>query len=183
MTLIDNQQQPDTTDNGLAAVAAATAAAIADDPDAGRIQPRVSTSLVAGTATEVLVRTGGHTFTIDEPPALGGTQKGANPVEHLLAALGSCHVITYQVWAAKLGIRVDQIDVDLVGDLDVRGFFGLDPDVRPGFESVDVAVRLTGPESPERYEELNRHVTRHCPVLDACGNPVPVRATFVTSGG
>ncbi|MHB1740569.1 MAG: OsmC family protein [Actinomycetes bacterium] len=93
---------------------------------------------------------------MDEPPALGGGDQGANPVEHLLAALGSCQVITYQLWAARLGVRVDEVVVDLRGELDLHGFFGLDAAVRPGYQSIDVEVRVRGPEARERYEELAR---------------------------
>ena len=157
-----------------------TDTAVADDAasDNLRIRPHVRATLVTGTAMQVSVQAGPHAFTIDEPEALGGTNIGANPVEHLLAALGSCPVITYQVWAEKLGIKVDEIEVALRGDLDLRGFFGLDPDVRPGFEGIEFDVRFTGPETDERYEELNQAVQRHCPVLDNVGQPVPVTSTF-----
>ena len=62
----------------------------------------ILTSSVQGrlvTGTEVAITARQHEFTIDEPDALGGTDKGANPIEHLLAALASCTVISYQVWA------------------------------------------------------------------------------------
>lgn len=144
------------------------------------IRPVVRTTLVTGTATEVTVQAGAHRYTIDEPAGLGGTDKGANPVEHLLGALGACQVITFQVWADKLGIAVEEIDIALTGELDLRGFFGIDPGVRPGFSSIDVAVQISGPETQERYEELVETVERHCPVLDSLGNQVPVRATYAT---
>ncbi|WP_137120843.1 OsmC family protein [Segeticoccus rhizosphaerae] len=145
------------------------------------IHPEVLASHVSGTPTEVSVRAGRHAFTIDEPSTLGGTDLGANPVEHLLAALGSCQVITFQVWAAQLGITVDDVDVTLTGELDLRGFLGLDDEVRPGFSSVDVSVQLTGPESPERYQELIDAVEKHCPVLDSLAGTVPVRSTYATA--
>lgn len=144
------------------------------------IRPEVRTTLVTGTATEVSVQAGAHRFTIDEPAGLGGTDKGANPVEHLLGALGACQVITFQVWADKLGIAVEGIDIELTGELDLRGFFGIDPNVRPGFTSIDVAVQISGPDTEERYQELVDAVERHCPVLDSLGNHVAVRATFAT---
>lgn len=144
------------------------------------IRPEVRTTLVTGTATEVTVQAGAHRYTIDEPAGLGGTDKGANPVEHLLGALGACQVITFQVWADKLGISVEEIDIALTGELDLRGFFGVDPGVRPGFSSIDVAVQISGSETEERYEELVEAVERHCPVLDSLGNQVPVRATYAT---
>lgn len=145
------------------------------------ISPEVRTSLVVGTATQVSVHAGKHTFTIDEPADLGGADTGANPVEHLLAALGSCQVISYQVWADKLGLRLDEVDITVAGDLDLRGFFGLDADVRPGFNSIQVEVRLSGPELADRYAELVREVERHCPVLDNLSAPVPVTTTIITN--
>jgi uncharacterized OsmC-like protein len=145
------------------------------------IRPEVRTTLVAGTATEVRVQASSHAFTIDEPEALGGTDKGANPVEHLLAALGACHVITFQVWAEKLGIQLDEVDIALSGEIDLRGFFGLAEGVRPGFQSIHVSVQLSGPEAPERYDELTQAVEEHCPVLDGLGNPVPVRTTYAVA--
>ena len=150
--------------------------------EAQPIHPQVTATLVPGTATQVSVRAGDHSFTVDEPESLGGTDVGANPVEHLLAALGSCQVISYQVWAEKLGLRLDEVDVSLGGDLDLRGFFGLNPDVRPGFASIDAQVRLAGPESAERYAELYEAVEQHCPVLDNLGNAVPVTTTITTTG-
>lgn len=142
------------------------------------IEPEARTTLVTGTATEVRVQAGAHTFTIDEPASLGGTDLGATPVEHLLAALGSCQVITFQVWAQQLDITLDRVDIALTGRIDLRGFFGLAEGVRPGFESIDVSVQLSGPESPERYDELAKAVEEHCPVLDGLANTLPVRTTY-----
>ena len=40
-----------------------------------------------------------HTITVDEPESLGGTDKGPNPVELLLDALGSCQAIAINAFA------------------------------------------------------------------------------------
>lgn len=147
-----------------------------ESTDAQLLRPQVRTTLVSG--TEVRVQSGVHAFTIDEPAQLGGTDKGANPVEHLLAALGACQVITFQVWAGKLGIAVEDIDITLSGEIDLRGFFGLAEGVRPGFSSIEVAVKLSGPETEERYQALIEAVEKHCPVLDGLSTPVPVSAAY-----
>src|SRR5699024_8235958 len=120
----------------------------------------------AGTNTQVEITAGKHEFTIDEPPALGGENVGANPVEHLLAALASCQVITVKVWAAKLGLAVDDVRVELAGPIDLRGFFGVAGDVRAGFGQIEVTTRILGPEPSDAYDELIRKVEEHCPVLD-----------------
>jgi hypothetical protein len=68
---------------------------------------------------------------------------GAVPVEYALAALLSCQVVSYRFWAAALDIPLDEVHVDIEGDLDVRGFLGLDAAVRPGLTGVRL-VAWTG---------------------------------------
>lgn len=126
------------------------------------------------------IRTGAHTFKVDEPPALGGEDVAANPVQYALASLGSCQAITYRFWAAQLGISFDKLTVRVEGDLGIRGFFGFDDTVRPGFTTVRVEVTVGGSESAERYAELAAAVDEHCPVLDLFKNPVPVTRVIAT---
>lgn len=146
------------------------------------LQSVVHAALQPGTATEVTITAREHTFTIDEPADLGGTDRGANPVEHLLAALASCTVITYTVWAEKLGLRLEGVEVDVDGTIDLRGFLGLDVEVRAGFQGINLGVRLTGPESAEDYRRLEKAVGAHCPVGDNLTAGVPLR-THVTLAG
>ncbi|RDB47157.1 OsmC family protein [Tsukamurella tyrosinosolvens] len=119
-----------------------------------------------------------HTLVVDEPPTLGGDDTAINPVEAYLGALLSCQVVTYRFYADKLGITIDELKLSAEGDLDVRGFFGLDETVRPGFTAVRVIVDITGPDSAERYRELTDTVDAHCPVLDLTQNPTPVTTTL-----
>ena len=148
------------------------------DDDAANAQAVFSAQGTLVGITEVDIRTGTHTFKVDEPPALGGADAAANPVQYALASLGSCQAITYRFWAEQLGIPFDSLTVRLEGDLDIRGFFGFDDTVRPGFTAIRVDVRVSGPESAERYAELAAAVDAHCPVLDLFANPVPVTRTI-----
>ncbi|MGD9531834.1 OsmC family protein [Pseudonocardia sp.] len=157
----------------------ATAAAVADDPD--QAHAVFHATGIGGEGVRTHVRLGRHDLLIDEPPVLGGEDAAANPVEHALAALLSCQVVTYRFWADKLGIPLDGLAFEVDGDLDVRGFFGFDEAVRPGFGEVRVAVTLTGPAEQERYDELQRVVDEHCPVLDLFRNPTRVVTTRVTA--
>jgi uncharacterized OsmC-like protein len=162
----------------LTEVIQATKSAVAADPKNAHAVFSSSHDLVGVTETASLVGSG-HRFTVDEPGSLGGGNAGPNPVEFALAALGSCQAITYRFWAAHLGITLDAVHVDVEGDLDVNGFFGIDDSVRAGFGAVRVQVRLSGPETPERYRELAEAVDAHCPVLDLFSNPVPVQRELV----
>src|SRR5262245_23991907 len=150
-----------------------TKTALSSDPAKAQAKFEAHHDLVG--PCEVTVRVGsGHRFTVDEPEALGGNNAAANPVEYALAALGSCQAITYRVWAAQLGVKLDKVEISIDGDIDLRGFFGIDERVRAGFNSVRINVSLGGPEPAGRYEELAAAVDDHCPVLDLFRNPVPV---------
>lgn len=167
-------------DQNLRAIVSATGSAVADDASLASVQFRASGSATGSVATDV--RTRQHTFVVDEPASLGGDDSSTNPVEYALGAFIGCQVVTYRFWAAQLGIQLDHVEIDAVGDLDVRGFFGLDEGVRAGFSEIRLDVRLSGPETDERYAELQRVVDAHCPVLDLVANPTPVRTTLVTTG-
>ena len=159
-------------DADLRAIVDSTAAAVADDPDKALAVFKADGEGADGVRTEL--RIGRHQVTIDEPPALGGQDAAINPVESALAALVSCQVVTYRFWAAKLGIPVDDVKVETEGDLDVRGFFGFDDAVRPGFGEVRLVVSLSGPADAAEYTRLKETVDEHCPVLDLFRNPTPV---------
>lgn len=161
----------------LADLVAATGRALAD-PDRGRLVFRADGRATTGVASTVTV--GRHTVTADEPPSLGGADAAPSPVHAALAALLSCQVVTYRVWAAKLGIALDEVHLAVEGDLDVRGFLGFDDAVRPGPGAIRVAVRLTGPEPAETYARLQAVVDEHCPVLDLFTRPTPVTTTLTT---
>jgi uncharacterized OsmC-like protein len=162
----------------LSTLIADTRKAVAEDPANAQAVFAAQGTLVG--ITEVDVRTGAHTFTVDEPPALGGADAAANPVQYALASLGSCQAITYRFWAEQLGISFDTLSVRVEGDLDIRGFFGFDDTVRPGFSAIRVEVTVQGPESPVRYRELADAVDVHCPVLDLFKNPVPVTRSLAS---
>jgi uncharacterized OsmC-like protein len=157
-----------------------TRKAISDDPASAQAGFTAQGTLVG--VAEVDIQTGAHTFKVDEPPALGGADAAANPVQYALASLGSCQAITYRFWAAQLGVELDSLTVRVAGDLDLRGFFGVDDTVRPGFTAVRVEVSVTGPESEERYAELAAAVDAHCPVLDLFQRPVgPMKLVGVSA--
>ena len=156
----------------LKAILDHTASAIASDPGLAAVRLNAACELTG--VTEVYVRLGNQVIKADQPPALGGQDAGPKPVEFALAALGSCQAMTYRFWSEKLGIRIDDIKVDIEGDLDVQGILGLRDGVRPGFAGVNVKVHISGPEPRQRYEQLHQAVNSHCPVLDIFTAPVPV---------
>ena len=52
-------------------------------------------------------------LTVDEPPTLGGSDAGPNPVELILAGLATCQEITYRAYATALGVPLDSVSASL----------------------------------------------------------------------
>ena len=73
------------------------------------------------------------TIDIDEPYELGGSNRHANPQEHLLAALNACMMVGYVAQCSLRGITLEKLEIESEGDIDLRGFLGLDPAVSPGY--------------------------------------------------
>ena len=127
---------------------------------------------VQGLQSETKIRN--FTITVDEPESLGGTDTGPNPVELILGALASCQEITYRAFAEAMEIPLDNVSVRIEGDLDLRGFFAVNDNVRAGFQDIRGIVELDSSASEEQLAQLKQIVDAHCPVLDILRKPVPV---------
>ena len=149
-----------------------TSAGLRQTPENATAVFSAQTRQVDGFRSEVALRQ--FNLTVDEPETLGGTDRGPTPVELLLAALGSCQEITYRLYADALGIPLTGVSVRLTGNLDLRGFFAVDPEVRPGYQSIAATVVLDSPASDADLARLKEIVDRHCPVLDILASPTPV---------
>jgi len=91
----------------------------------------------------------------DEPPILAGNDTGANPVEHLLNALAACVTTSMVAHAAVRGIHIEALESELEGDIDLRGFLGLDESVPKGFTEIRVNFRVqTDIDNLERLQRL-----------------------------
>lgn len=91
----------------------------------------------------------------DEPAVLAGGDEGANPVEHLLHALASCVTTSMVAHAAVRGIHVEEVESEIEGDIDLRGFLGLAEDVPKGYTDIRVKFKVKAdPKDMRRLEEL-----------------------------
>jgi len=57
--------------------------------------------------------------------------------------------------AAVRGIKLEEVESELEGDLDLRGFFGISDEVRPGYQEIRVNFKVkTDAENLETLKEL-----------------------------
>ena len=158
-----------------------TVAGIQQNPLMSRVVFEAETALVEGVRCTGKVRNFAPII-VDEPPELGGQDKGANPVELLLVALGSCQEIMYAAMASMMGIKLDECKVNLKGSLDLKGLFGMDPAIPPGYQKITYETILTSSAPEEELRKLIEAVESHCPVLDTLVRPVEVSGKVTING-
>ncbi|CAI8724751.1 OsmC family protein [Pseudomonas sp. PDM03] len=96
----------------------------------------------------------------DEPLELLGENTAPNPQELLMAALNACLSVGYAVNASVMGITIHSLEIETDGELDLRGFLGLDENVNPGYDEVSFVVRIHTDAPTEKVEELHRVATK-----------------------
>jgi uncharacterized OsmC-like protein len=111
----------------------------------------------------------------DEPPCLAGRDLGANPVEYLLRALAGCMMTTVVYHAALRGIHIEEMEMDLEGNIDLQGFLGLSKEVRNGFQSIRVNFRV---KTDETNLDRLKALSKLSPVYDVTTNGTNVEIHF-----
>lgn len=130
-----------------------TVSAIQADPELGKSRFRATNRWLNGNhnrstvhgfygAKQEMAHKQVFTMDADEPAILAGNDDGANPVEHLLHALASCLTTSIVAHAAVRGIKIDELESELEGDIDLNGFLGLDENVAKGYTEIRVRFRV-----------------------------------------
>ena len=145
---------------------------VKEDSEKGQTKWNAVTTWKGGFNCESQIR--GHTIYMNEPDALGGTDTAPNMVETVLAAYGSCLTVGYTMNAALRGIKIKDLKVELEGDLDLAGFFGLSDEVPAGFSDIRAIVHLDADASPEDIQALHDHVLKTSPVGCILTKPLSV---------
>jgi uncharacterized OsmC-like protein len=118
-------------------------------------------------------------FDIDEPLELGGSNRFANRQEHLLAALNACMMVGYVAQCAVRGITLEKLEIETQGDIDLRGFLGIDSAVPPGYDHLSYVVRIKGNGTKEQFAEIHKAVMATSPNFHNVSRPVDLKPTLV----
>ena len=164
--------------NGVNAAAVGSFAQKLQDaapPDGTRFEASVHWQ--GGFRNEIRVRDLAPTYA-DEPEILGGTNTASNPVEQILGALGSCLAIGYTAGAVARGITIDDLRIELAGNVDLPVFFGLKAG-HAGFERVEAHVHLKSDAPAEAIAALHDDVFRTSPVGNTLERPAALSVQLV----
>ena len=166
-------------------------AACTANPAHAQTRWAVTTRWKGGTVTETAVdhyefagRRVDKDFVIrtDEPCELGGTNTLPNPQETLMAALNACMTVGYAAVATVMGVRLEKIEIHTTGDIDLRGFLGIDETVKPGYDSIKYTVHLKGDGTPEQFAKMHEIVCRTSPNRFNIANAIRLDAELVVEG-
>lgn len=137
-------------------------------PSLGRKTVATRVRVVDGLRCEV--EEGRWTLTADASERSGGTGAGPDPGALGRAALGSCLAIGYAMWAARLRVPVQAIQVELSSDFDARGQYGM-AGIRPGHSEIRYHVTLTSAASRQDLQRVVDRADAASMVLDVFSNP------------
>ena len=145
---------------------------IQEEPDVADTKWSAHVKWKGGFRSEATVRDFGPIVS-DEPPGLGGTNEGPNPVEQVLAALGNCLAVGYAANATAAGIEIKDLSIDLEGDIDLHTFLGL-KEGNAGYSGISVKVNIDSDASAKDLQAIHDKVINTSPVGHTLSRAVPV---------
>jgi uncharacterized OsmC-like protein len=163
----------------------ATLDAVKQAPAAAQFQFRAHNEWVNGTHNRTTIndffgvgeeRTHEHTFVFDadHPAVLVGNDNGPTPVEFVLHALAACLTAGLANIAAARKITLTEVRSTITGDIDLNGILGLNPQVRNGYQRINVRFAIKGDAPDAVLRELVEQSRSRSAVYDIITNGVPV---------
>ncbi len=151
-----------------------TKEAIRNDPKLGQGNFTTVTEWMDGAQA----RTTSRSFTIDtdEPAPLGGTDKAIDPMELLLAAVGTCLQIGWVTHANRRGIDFRSLRIETRGDFDLQGYLQLDPSIPPGYTNITYTVEVDTDADPAILEEIRVAAENGSPVTQNVLRGTPIHS-------
>ena len=186
MTTDTTAQASDSTRNGVDTTTLfATLDAVKQAPEAARFQFRAHNQWVSGTHNRTTIadyfgvgeeRSHERTFVFDadHPAVLVGRDHGPTPTEFVLHALAACLTTGIANIAAARGVTLTEVRSTVTGDIDLNGIFGLNPEVRNGYQQITVRFTIKGDAPAETLREIVEQSRARSAVYDSVTNGVPV---------
>lgn len=147
-----------------------TKSAVEADPSAGQGSFQTSTTWQDGARARTVARS--FTIETDEPAPLGGTDQAVDPMELLLAAVGTCLTIGWVTNAARRGVDFRDLRIDVSGEYDLRGYLGID-DTRPGFGAITYTVHVDTDADDATLDDIRKAAEVGSPMVDNAANATP----------
>lgn len=119
------------------------------------------------------------TFDADHPEVFASEDKGATPVELVLAGLASCLTAGIASVAQMREIQLRSVTATLEAGMDILGILGADSDVRNGFDGIKVTYKIDADGTPDEIKALVAQSQKRSAVFDIVTNPTNVTVEVV----
>jgi uncharacterized OsmC-like protein len=173
-------------DNGVNVEALLGArAALTEAPEAAQFKWRATCDWVRGTHSRTTVqgffglgveqsRPKAFHYDTDHPELFASEDKGATPVEYVLAALAGCLTAGIAAVAQNRNIQLRSVKATLEAGMDMQGILGIDSEVRNGFDGIKVTFAIDADATREEIAALVAQSQRRSAVFDIVTNPTNV---------
>ena len=121
------------------------------------------------------VQEGDWKLVVGMPQSMGGANEGPTPGVFGRAAFGTCLAISYGLWAARLGVPLESVEVDVSADYDARGELGVSSEVRPGYLEIRYLVRIESSAPEGEVLRVLDTADKYSTFVDVFSNGVPLR--------
>lgn len=175
-----------TTDNGVNVEALLDARkALSEAPEAAKFQWRAKCEWVGGTHSRSTVEgffglgeeqkhKSQFTFDADHPEVFASEDRGATPVEIVLAGLASCLTAGIASVAQLREIQLRSVTATVEGGMDIQGILGMDSDIRTGFDGIKVTYKIDADATPDEIKAIVAQSQKRSAVFDVVTNPTNV---------
>ena len=109
------------------------------------------------------VRVRDQALVIDEPVERGGTDAGPAPTETALAALAGCTNVIGHKCAARLGVDIGHLDIEIACEFDRRGVT-LAEEIDVPFVAIRQSVVAHGAAGEDDLRAVAKEVEKYCPL-------------------
>ena len=160
--------------------------ALSEAPEAAQFQWRAKCEWVEGTHSRSTVEgffglgdeqhhKTTFSFDADHPEVFASEDRGATPVEIVLAGLASCLTAGIASVAQLREIQLRSVTATVEGGMDIQGILGMDSDVRNGFDGIKVTYTIDADATPDEIKAVVAQSQKRSAVYDAITNPTNVR--------
>jgi uncharacterized OsmC-like protein len=97
-------------------------------------------------------------------PAVGGYDDLPCSGDLLIASYAACQEITLRLVAVAMGIELEQVELTVDGEWDVRGTLGIDRETPVGYQRILTTIKIVSNAPEEQVQKLLSRYERYCVV-------------------
>lgn len=112
---------------------------------------------------------------VAEPPEGGEVGGLPTPDRLMRASIGACLAMGYRLWGARLGVEIEEVEIDLLSVADARGRLNIGHGTPIGWQRLVVAARVTCAAPEAEIARVAAIAHRFSPMLANLGPSVGLR--------